>query len=178
MADENKEHSQNGQAKGNKQANKSSHPTKTGLYLLQLGFFAGLIWGFVRWVFFEMKFTLVLPGMLLDPFMKQSFLRTGWGHGAGIAAFIVLSIVAAFLYKVVLGKLRGPWPGAVYGLLWWALLFLGIGPLLGFIKPITEAGWNTLYTEACVFTLWGLFIGYSVAFEFTDEASREPIGAK
>lgn len=125
-----------------------------------------------------MNFTVVLPGFLVDSFFRQSFLKTGWGNVVGIAFFILFSIVMALLYKVLLGKFQGPWPGIFYGLAWWIIVFVGVGPMIGITGWMNQIGWNTIFTEVCVFTLWGLFIGYSIAFEFTDEASREPMGAK
>ncbi|WP_435171089.1 YqhR family membrane protein [Paenibacillus glycanilyticus] len=153
------------------------HHTNPWLFSSMIGFFAGLIWGILRWLFYELKFTTELPGMLADPFFKSTYLKTGWGIVVGIASYIVFSVLAALLYKVLLGRLRGPWPGVLYGLAWWAVIFLLLGPVLGMSRQITVAGWNTLFSELCIFLLWGLFIGYSIAFEFTDEASREPLGA-
>jgi hypothetical protein len=164
-------------AKQNKKSDYEDHHTNPWLFSTKIGFFAGLIWGIVRWMFYEMKFTSVLPGFAADPFFKAAFLKTGWGEVLGIGFFVIFSIIAALLYKVILGRLRGPWPGVVYGLIWWAILFVAVGPLMGLMQPVTKAGWNTLFTELCVFLLWGVFIGYSIAFEFTDEASREPIKA-
>lgn len=155
--------------------NKLQHHTNPWMYSIKIGFFAGLIWGTIRWLFYEMKFTIESPGFAVYPFFQPAFLKSGWGYIVGICSFILVSIVAAVLYKIVLGRFRGPWPGVGYGLVWWAIIFIGIGPLFGMTKSITTAGWNTLYTELCVFLLWGVFIGYSIAFEFTDEASREPI---
>lgn len=149
--------------------------TNPWTYSVKIGFYAGLIWGTIRWLFYEMKFTTESPGFAAYPFFQPAFLKSGWGLLVGIGSFILVSIVAAVLYKIVMGRLRGPWPGVGYGLLWWAFIFIGIGPLFGMTKSITLAGWNTLYTELCVFLLWGVFIGYSITFEFTDEASREPI---
>ncbi|MCA0754532.1 hypothetical protein KP806_05675 [Paenibacillus sp. N4] len=153
------------------------HHTNPWLFSLKIGFFAGLIWGTVRWLFYEMKFTTELPGFAADPFFHRSFLKSFWGILIGIGSFAIISIVAALLYKVVLGRLRGPIPGMIYGAAWWALIFLAIGPWMGITEWVTRAGWNTLFTELCVFILWGVFIGYSIAFEYTDEASREPIHA-
>ncbi|WP_223829704.1 YqhR family membrane protein [Paenibacillus arenilitoris] len=166
-------------ATNRKRSNGSSlhHDTNPWLYAVKIGFFAGLIWGIVRWLFYAMKFTTILPGFAADPFFRESFLKTGWGMVVGIGCFIALSIIAALLYYVLLGRMRGPWPGIVYGLAWWALLFVALGPLLGVMAGVTKEGWNTLFSELCVFLLWGAFIGYSIAFEFTDEASREPLGA-
>ncbi|CAM3963184.1 YqhR family membrane protein [Paenibacillus alkaliterrae] len=154
------------------------HHTNAWLFSIKIGFFAGLIWGTIRWLFYEMKFTTELPGFAADPFFQEAFLKSFWGVLIGIGSFILISIAAALLYKVMLGRLRSPLPGIIYGLVWWAVIFMVIGPWLGVTERITKAGWNTLYTELCVFLLWGVFIGYSIAFEFTDEASREPVKAQ
>ncbi|MBM7564356.1 Ni/Fe-hydrogenase subunit HybB-like protein [Paenibacillus sacheonensis] len=146
-------------------------------YCLQLGFFAGLIWGVMRWLLYLIHFTKVLPGFMADPFFRQSFLKTAWGHLLGLAFFIVFSIIAALLYKAVLGRFRGPWAGLFYGLFWWIILFVMAGPAMGLFEPVTKIGYDTNFTECALFLVWGLFIGYTIAFEYTDEASREPIGA-
>lgn len=152
--------------------------TNRWLYAAQIGLFAGLIWGCVRWMFYNMKFTIELPSFLMEPFFKHDFLVTYWGVLIGLAGFILFSVIASMLYMVMLGKLRGPWPGIFYGIVWWALMFLAVGPLLGMTGKVNAVGWNTIFSELCIFTLWGVFIGYSIAFEFTDEASREPAAAK
>ncbi|MCR2803130.1 YqhR family membrane protein [Paenibacillus soyae] len=166
------------QARSKLNDTEKKHRTNPWLYPMEIGFFAGLFFCVLRWICYEMNFTKVLPGFLADNFFEQSFLRAGWGIVIGIASFIVFSIIAALLYKVALGKLRGPWAGIFYGLIWWAVIFAGIGPLLGITGWLNEIGWNTIFTEACIFTVWGVFIGYSIAFEFNDEASREPMTAK
>lgn len=154
------------------------HPTNPWLFSLKIGFFAGLIWGMVRWVCYILNFTTVLPGFVAEPFFRSAYLKTGWGMVVGLACYILFSIGAAILYQFTLSRLRGPWPGVLYGFVWWCIIFLAIGPMLGMMKHIRHIGWNTIFTELSVFLLWGVFIGYSIAFEFTDEASREPLKAK
>ncbi|WP_258171193.1 YqhR family membrane protein [Paenibacillus sp. R14(2021)] len=151
--------------------------TNAVAYCLRLGFFAGLIWGVGRWLLYMIHFTKVIPGFLADPFFRQAFLKTAWGHTIGIAAFIVFSIIATFLYKLVLGRFSGPWPGVLYGLFWWLVLFVMTGPSLGLFQPFNQIGYDTISTECCLYVIWGLFIGYTIAFEYTDEVSREPMGA-
>ncbi|WP_308639022.1 YqhR family membrane protein [Paenibacillus silvisoli] len=146
-------------------------------YCLKLGFFAGLIWGLLHWLLFLIHFTKVSPGYLVEPFFRESFLKTFWGQLVGVGAFIVFSIIATFIYKVMLGRIPGPWPGLIYGLVWWLLLFLTIGPVMQIVDPINKIGYDTIATEGSLFAVWGLFIGYTIAFEFTDEASREPMSA-
>jgi len=152
------------------------HRTNLVWYCIQLGFFAGLIWGMVRWLLYMFHFTKVIPGFMAEPFFRHSFLLTGWGHLSGIGCFIVFSIAATFLYKLVLGRIRGPWAGLGYGALWWAILFAAAGPMMKVTPPLKKLGMDSMISELSVFLLWGLFIGYTIAFEFLDEASHEPLG--
>lgn len=151
------------------------HRTNPLMFGLNVGFFAGLIWGTLRWLLYNMNFTNALPGFMLDSFFLASFLRTGWGQLIGIASFIAFSIVATFLYMFLLGRFRGPWAGIAYGVVWWGVLFIALGPLIGIVEPVRVIGYNTLASELAVFSLWGVFIGYTHAFEYHDEASREPM---
>ncbi|NIK77448.1 magnesium-transporting ATPase (P-type) [Paenibacillus castaneae] len=151
------------------------HHTNPWLYSISIGFYAGVIWGLVRWLLYQMKFTTIMTGFAADPFFRASFLKSGWGILVSLGSYILLSIIAAFLYTMLLRRLGGPWPGICYGLVWWAVLFIIAGPMLKIMKPIWQVGWNTFFTELCVSLLWGVFIGYSISFEFTDESSREPI---
>lgn len=147
-------------------------------FALELGFFAGLIWGAIHWVFYSFHFTKVIPGFLGAPFFKLSFLKSGSGHLAGWLLFIVLSTIASIIYALLFRKMRGPWPGIIYGIVWWCLIFAAAGPALHMVKPLRQLGWNTIVSEFCLFLLWGLFIGYTITVEFTDERKREPQHAK
>ena len=151
------------------------HRTAPVSYCIKLGFFAGLLWGGFRWVLYTIHFTKTIPAFLVDPFFRIAFLKTGWGHVIGICSFIVFSMVAALIYYYVLGRIAGPWPGLFYGAFWWCVWFLTAGPLLAMVEPVYKIGYNTISTELSVFLIWGLFIGYTIAFEFNDETSREPV---
>lgn len=154
-----------------RQQNRVTNPV---LFALELGYYAGLIWGAVRWLFYWLKFTKVLPGFLLEPFFKHDFLVTAAGQIAGWLSFIVFSVIASLLYVIVLRKLKGPWPGIAYGIVWWVVLFIMLNPWLRLTEPVKKLPWDTNISEFCVFLLWGLFIGYTAAQEFTDEKLREP----
>ncbi|MBE3649454.1 YqhR family membrane protein [Paenibacillus polymyxa] len=143
-------------------------------FALELGFFAGLLWGLLRWLFYTLHFTVVAPGFLAEPFFKHSFMNTMAGHLVGLLFFIALSVVVSLVYTLILRRFNGPIPGIIYGLIWWVILFVLTGPKLGMMNPPYRLTWNSIYTEVCVFILWGLFIGYTVAVEYTDERMREP----
>ncbi len=159
----------------NNSDDKQQKKTNPALFALYIGFCAGVIWGMVRWLNYGLKFTTEVPGYWLEPFFRNSFLKTIWGGAAGIGSYIVFSIVAALIYQFLLQKWKGPWPGIFYGFGWWFLIFICVGPWMKMTASVTTAGWVTLFTELCVMLLWGVFIGYTISFEFNDEASREPV---
>lgn len=149
-----------------------SRHTNSWIFALELGFFAGLIWGGLRWLMYWLKFTEVSPGFLAEPFFKHDFLITTLGQLVGYLFFIVFSVLVALLYVLTLRRLKGPWPGMALGVLWWAILFLVASQLFLLQRPF-RLSWNSLISEFCVFLIWGLFIGYTTALEFTDERKRE-----
>ena len=148
--------------------------TKPFSFALELGFFAGFIWGGLHWLFYLLHFTIVPVGFLAEPFFKHEYIYTAAGHLTGWLFFIVFSILASLLYTFTIRKLKGPLPGMVYGIVWWLILFVLVGPKLGMMKPLNGLTWDSIITELCFFLLWGLFIGYTVAMEYTDERKREP----
>ncbi|MCD1260667.1 hypothetical protein B5M42_017845 [Paenibacillus athensensis] len=155
----------------------TAKPMKTNrlLFALYIGFFAGLIWGALKIVEHYLKFTDIVVGLFVEPFYRHDYLSNWQGVLIGWAAFIGFSVVAAFLYAVTMWKLPGPWWGLGYGAFWWAVIYLFVGPLAGMVYWINAYDWNTILTDGCLFLLWGMFIGYSIAVEYTDERSREPI---
>ncbi|MBD8497750.1 YqhR family membrane protein [Paenibacillus arenosi] len=161
--------------KQNQQNQQNDQPkTNPWWFALQLGFYAGLIWGGMRILSYELHFTVNVPGFLLEPFLLNSFLQSQQGRFAGWGAFILFSILCSLLYTFTMRKRTGPWPGILYGILWWVLLFVAVGPALGLVLPVTQTSYNSITTELCIFLLWGLFIGYTAATEFNDERLREP----
>jgi len=146
--------------------------TKKLPFALQLGFFAGLVWGAVRWLFYYFGFTDVVPGFLVEPFFLHDFLAGTAGFLVGYASFIAMSIVAALIYTFTVYKFRGPWPGVAFGLAWFVLVYLVAGPMLGMLLPLGKLDWDSIWLDGSIFVLWGVFIGYTVNYEFTDEARR------
>lgn len=160
--------------RSNKKEQKTTNPFTFSLYI---GFYAGLLWGGVKLLEFAMRFTEVVPGFMLEPFFRHSFLVTWQGLALGYASFIGFSIVAAVVYGLLFRKLKGPWPGILYGVAWWGALYLLVGPVTQMVPGITQLDINSFVTDLCLFTVWGLFIGFTIALEFTKEMQREPGGS-
>lgn len=144
------------------------------LHSLRIGLFAGIIWGLVRWLATGLNFTDVTQAYLLDPFFERHALGSFWWQLGGWFAFIAMSVVAALVYWLALGRLRGPWPGLLFGAAWWGLFYALAGPMIGAVPPLRTIGWDSMTTDFCLYAVWGLFIGYSIAFELHDETEREP----
>ncbi|WP_182300469.1 YqhR family membrane protein [Cohnella cholangitidis] len=133
-----------------------------------------MIWGLVRWLATGLNFTKVSQAYLLDPFFPRKLLVGFYWQAAGLGMFILMSMLAALVYFAILGRLRGPWPGIWFGAVWWMLAYAWAGPLVGAVPPLNAIGWNSIVTDFCLFLMWGVFIGYSIAFELHNEAAREP----
>ncbi len=151
----------------------AEHKTNRWKFILYLGFFAGFIWGGVKLCFYYLGFTKVIPAFLAEPFYTHDFLDSLTGHMMGWLYFVAFSMLASIFYFLFLRKVKGPWLGIAYGILWWSFLYLFFGPLNGMMKSIDKLDWNSIVTDACLFILWGLFIGFTIAVEFTDEQSDE-----
>ena len=153
-------------------SNQKSQHTNPWFFALELGFFAGIIWGGARWLMYVLHFTKVIPGFLAEPFFKHDFLVTPAGYLLGYLSFIAFSVIVSLFYVLIFRKLKGPWPGMIYGILWWSAVFLA-GSWQFLMQPPFKLPWNSVISEFCLFLLWGLFIGYTAAIEYTDERKRE-----
>jgi len=140
-----------------------------------IGFMAGLIWGGVKLFFYRFSFTKLKPAFFVAPWYEKDYLNGWQGYAVGLFWIVAVSIAAAWIYAFLFRKLPGPWPGILYGLAWWALVFLWLGPWAGLTESVMALDRDTFWTELCLFVLWGTFIGYSISFEFTDEQSRRSI---
>lgn len=149
--------------------------TNQWLFALNIGFFAGLIWGIANVLLYYLGFTKVIPAYLAEPIIAHDTITSWKGHLIGLLFFILFSILTSLLYTLLFRKVKGPWLGIAYGLFWWAMLYVVVGPPLEMIKKLSELDRNSITSGVCLFILWGVFIGYTVALEFTDERQREPL---
>lgn len=156
----------------NKAGKQASEHTNKLYFAIELGIFAGFIWGGIRWLMYTLHFTKVIPGFLAEPFFKHDFLIKPAGYLLGYLFFIAFSVIASLIYVLIFRKLKGPWPGMIYGMLWWAGIFIA-GSWMFLMQPMFKLPWNSVVSEFCIFLLWGLFIGYTAAIEYTDERKRE-----
>jgi uncharacterized membrane protein YagU involved in acid resistance len=152
-----------------------SYTTKMWKFIFVTGFFAGVIWGGIDVIMYYLKFTKIIPAIEWRLFYTEEFLNNWVGHILGLVGNIMISIGAAALYAIALLRFRGPWVGIAYGALWGLLGYGLVGPFLHITPPLWRIDINSLATELSIFILWGLFIGYSLVVELTNEQGRRGI---
>jgi uncharacterized membrane protein YagU involved in acid resistance len=82
-------------------------------------------------------------------------------------------MLIAFIYYLILRKWYTIWAGVIFGLILWGVIFFVLDPLFPNIPPFTDLELDTLISTACLFVLYGTFIGYSIAFDYHDTKKKE-----
>src|SRR5690625_3800991 len=137
------------------------------LRTILIDLFGELFWNLL---FFVMYYFNMIELELIK--LLKIFPQTGTWSLKWYAYFIliivtsILSMIIAFIY-LFLFKQRKSWiMGAVYGVLIWILMY-GIVPML--IKnynPLIHLNTNSHIAMFCLFLLYGVFVGYSISYEY------------
>lgn len=141
-------------------------------YLYSIGFFGGLFASMIAYVVHFLNFIPFGPAVILQ--MLPLYTVTPWmrgpaGHFIGMLVISFFSIGFAFLYYVLLRKLETAWVGIGYGLALWVILFLGLNQVIPGVKTVGALGLNTNITLICIFIIYGLFVGYSISYEYKED---------
>lgn len=137
--------------------------------VILIGFFGGLIWSGIGYFSYYFNLTEVGPSFVLLPWALGEWKTGHWGQVIGMVAISILSIGVAFIYKWCLQKVNSMWPGIGFGALLWVVMFYFVNPFVEQLKPIQSYTLNTIITTLCLFLLYGLFIGYSIAYEYSEQ---------
>ncbi|OCA91074.1 hypothetical protein A8F94_04225 [Bacillus sp. FJAT-27225] len=145
------------------------------MLVILTGFWGGLIWSFIGQIGYYFNFTKIPPRVILEPWGLGDW-KTGWlGTLISILLIAVISIGVAFLYSMFLKKAKGLIPGAMFGLGIFLLIFLLLHPIFPGISPLGDLDKNTLVTSACLFLLYGVFIGYSISWEYSNIQTKQEV---
>ncbi|HEU5141170.1 MAG TPA: YqhR family membrane protein [Bacillales bacterium] len=154
-----------GQDRNIKQDNKQKPISFTSKCML-IGFWGGLICGVIGYIAYLMNFTVFGPALVLKPWALGEWKHELLGQIVGIFAIALLSILTSLIYKVILERWYTMWVGVIYGVVLWFVVFYLLNPIFPDMKSIADFDKNTLVTTICIYILYGLFIGYSVSFEY------------
>ncbi len=132
-----------------------------------IGFASGVFWSGLGAVAYYFHFTEVSAAS----FIFRSFWQTDW-TGTWLAEVLailiigILSMGSALIYYFTLKNKNGIWPGVFYGLALWAVVYFVLTPIFPAIPTFLELSSDTWVTTGCLFILYGVFIGYSISYEY------------
>lgn len=137
------------------------------------GFFGGIFWGAVGLMAYYFNFTKIRPNTILEPWAIGDW-KTSWiGTVISLLLIGVLGIVAALLYYFTLKKFQNFWVSVGYGIVLFAIVFFLLNPLFPNLDPITELDRNTIITMLCLYVLFGVFVGYSISYEYNEQLEEK-----
>ncbi|OIJ16860.1 hypothetical protein BKP37_04155 [Anaerobacillus alkalilacustris] len=133
-----------------------------------IGFFGGLIWSLVGYFAFFFNFIRVGPALVLMPFALGDWKNGYLGQLVGIALISFISIPISFLYRYILARFNSIWPGIGFGFVLWFIVFYFLNPIFPGLKPLVDLDLNSIITGICLYVLYGVFIGYSISYEYSE----------
>lgn len=134
-----------------------------------IGLFAGFFWGSIALVCQLIHFSKVGPALVFSPFIPRRINQRILTQFIAIAVICLLSVIVALLFQFTLSRFKTIWTGLGYGAVLWAAVFIGFRYWLPGLPLFFRLGWNTFWTTFCLFLLYGLFIGYSIAFDLNEK---------
>ncbi|MRX72586.1 hypothetical protein GJU40_10550 [Bacillus lacus] len=148
--------------------NKREQPLPFIARALITGFIGGVLWASAGWAAHIFNFTEIEPNMILQPVMIGDWKNTVLGNIISILVIGLLSVGSALGYFLFLKSFKGMWMGMVFGLALWGLVFLVLNPIFPDVKTIFQLKRETVITSACLYLLYGVFVGYSISFEHNE----------
>ncbi|MCM3566648.1 YqhR family membrane protein [Neobacillus mesonae] len=154
-------------------AGKYPQPMAFPLMVFWTGLFGGIFWSTVGFLTYYLNFTEIRPNVILIPWALGDW-KFGWiGTVISIILLGIISICAAFLYSALLKRFNGIWFGLGYGAVLFFIVFLILNPLFPDIKPLFDLSRDTIITSFCLYIIYGLFIGYSISYEYRNNREQE-----
>ena len=139
------------------------------MVILTTGFFGGIFWSLLGFLSHYFHFTELRPTLVLEPWTVGEW-KNGWiGVLLSLLIMGLLGIVAGFLYYYTLRRNQSVWGAALYGVLLFLIVFYLLNPLFPGLNPIHDLKRDTIITTLCLYILFGVFIGYSISYEYQEQ---------
>jgi Conserved membrane protein YqhR len=152
--------------------NKQEQPLSFTSKIVTIGIAGGLFWGLIGYLTYLFKFTKIPPSLILSPWALGEWKNEQLGQWIGILSIGLVSILVAFLYKITLVKINNMLAGLAYGVVLWIIVFYLLNPMFIDLPTITKLDRNTVITTICLYLLYGVFIGYSISFEYHENQQK------
>ncbi|WP_101844262.1 YqhR family membrane protein [Halobacillus sp. Marseille-P3879] len=152
-----------------KDQRKQEPPQSVLAKAITIGFVSGILWSTLGAISYYFSFSEVSAAS----FIFRSFWYTNWTSSllAEILAVIIVSLFSMFvslIYYVTLKRINGIWPGIVFGIALFAVIFFALNPIFSAVPAWNELTGDTYVTSVCLYILYGVFIGYSISYEYQE----------
>lgn len=137
------------------------------LNTLTTGFFGGIFLSCFHIAINFFNISKVNHEMILNHFyFTGNWIMKWYGYLFYILFIALLSILFAIIYYLLFRKIRGWIVGFIYGIILWLIFGLTI-PLVFYDISISELITSrTNVASICLFILYGVFIGYSISYDY------------
>lgn len=144
--------------------------------MLTIGFVGGVLASFLGIVAHYFNFMDFSPKFILTSWSKQSWIKAWQGSFITIILFGILSIVVAFLYYLLLKKMKSMVVYILFGVVCWLIFLFVFNPMFKDLPALSKMSSDSIITSICLFVLYGVFIGYSISFDFQEYLREEEEG--
>lgn len=132
-----------------------------------IGIFGGLFWALFYLIMYAFKMTEVDPKILLEIVFQDGKWITRWyGNIIFILLSSLVSTIIAFIYFFLFKKQTNWAVGAIYGIFVWLIVYLLFPILLNDYNPFIQHEVESNVAIFCLFILYGVFVGYSISFDY------------
>ncbi|RCW65395.1 YqhR family membrane protein [Saliterribacillus persicus] len=145
--------------------NKSNY--NPALRSLVTGFFGGLFWSSISYFGHLFHFTSVSPStFILRLWYDYAWIEKWKGEILSILIISLLSSLVGLFYFFLLKKFIGVLVPLVFGCILWAVIFSSFSYLFPTLIHWSSLSSDTIVSTICLFLLYGLFIGYSINYDY------------
>ena len=141
--------------------------------MLTVGFFGGAIASLLGIIAHYFNFMEFSPTFILTSWSNQSWIKAWQGWFVTIILFGILSVVVAFLYYLLLKQTKSMVANMVFGVVCWLIFLLAFKPMFHDLPSLSKMSSDSIITSICIFVLYGVFIGYSISFDYQEYLREE-----
>lgn len=133
------------------------------------GFIGGIFWSAAGMLMYYFNFIEVpIKSFVLTFWTKVPWTQNWVGDLVSIFLVGLLSIGIAIIYYGLLKKRNSMWVGFWFGIGLWFIVFYFLNSILNNVPSLTELENKTIVSTLSLYSLYGIFVGYSISFDYND----------
>ncbi|WP_233522996.1 YqhR family membrane protein [Peribacillus saganii] len=160
--------------------NENRNETIIGSFIMMVvitGFAGGIIWGFIAQAAYFFNFLDISPKFILTSWNGAKWVYGWLGVVISVLLLSLFSIVAALIYYALMRRIKSVIGGVIYGLLLWAITMIVFPPVFPDMPVLSKMNNITIITGICIYIVYGVFIGYSISFEYSERERIKEVDA-